>query len=109
MVGQTVRAKAKDAPAKKKKKPAKKPTRRRLAEGTVALIVTSAVSLLGHGATLGVAAIAQSGKQSESIVCHVEVEKAIELQKANPTVEIPYSGAVEEKCNISEKTKPFRR
>jgi hypothetical protein len=68
------------------------------------LAVTLIVGLAGHAATVTAAAIGQEDKNKSTTVvsCPAEIGKAIELRKANPTVEVQYSGELESQCHLNE-------
>lgn len=81
-------------------KPDPKPDSR-LAKAT--LIGTVVVGLVGHGVTLSAAYIGQEGKKDSATVvsCPEELDKALELRKKNPTVDITYTGDLETQCHLN--------
>lgn len=69
----------------------------------LALILTASVGITGSLASLGMAWIGQE-TTTVNIVCHEEVSAAVKL-KQETGVTLPYSGEVEEKCQVNEKLK----
>ncbi|MDQ0869030.1 hypothetical protein QFZ70_001503 [Arthrobacter sp. V1I9] len=69
----------------------------------LALILTASVGITGSLANLGMAWIGQE-TTTVNIVCHEEVREAVKLRQETG-VTLPYSGEVEEKCQINDKLK----
>lgn len=67
-----------------------------------ALIVTFVLGVLGHAATIGAAFIGQEGKAEPTVVsCPAELDKALEVRRDNPTVDITYTGELEAQCQLN--------
>lgn len=66
---------------------------------TTALVL----GLLSCGATLGAAVIGADDKaKTETVVsCPTELDKALEVRRENPTVDITYTGEIETQCELN--------
>lgn len=91
---------AKRAPVKRKYKSA--PTKR--VGGWNPVVIAAVITgMLGSAGTITASFIANDLKaEAETVVsCPAELDKALEVRRENPTVDITYTGELEEQCQLN--------